>query len=259
MGRKLTFKIAPGFEMLENWVRNLPDFFSRNGTTIFKDRNEVKVFREAGFELNVKAFKIPNVINRYAYVYFRGSKAERSFKNALRFMDSGAATPRPVAFVECLAGGRLWESYYVTLHYKTDFTLRDVLNYQVPDRETILSKWVLFTWKHLHQKGLYHLDYSPGNTLIRKEGQDYQFAVVDLNRMKFMPVSFSLGIRNFRQLDTDEATLKLIASEYAVLRGEDVDKASGLLLKFDRGNKVFRRRKNNFKKKARSILKPAAK
>ncbi|MCX6013487.1 MAG: hypothetical protein NTV30_08805, partial [Chloroflexi bacterium] len=71
--------------------------------------------------------------------------------------------------------------------------------------------------------------------------------VVDLNRMKFMPVSFEEGIRNFRQLDTDEETLRLIAKEYAALCGRPVEKAIALLLKFDLKNKAYRRRKGNFK------------
>lgn len=256
MIKKNKYKVAPGFETLESWVKNLPDFFAVSGTTIFKDRNEVKVFEEQGWELNVKAFKIPNPVNRIAYVYFRGSKAARSFQNALRFTDAGASTPRPVAYLECLSNGRLSESYYISLNYQTDFTVRDVLNNLIPDKENILIQWIRFTWQHLHQQGIYHLDYSPGNTLIKRNGQQYNFAIVDLNRMKFTPVSFEKGVRNFRQLDTDEETLRLIASEYASLCGEPAGKAVEILLRFDQRNKAFRRRKNNFKEKVRTILKP---
>jgi len=256
MLKKIKYKIAPGFEALESWVKNLPDCFPVSGKTIFKDRNEVKVFEEQGFELNVKAFKIPNRVNRIAYVYFRGSKAARSFQNAMRFTDAGATTPGPVAYLECLSKGMLRESYYVSLNYHNDFTLRDVLNNLVPDKEKILIQWVRFTWQHLHQQGIYHLDYSPGNTLVRRNGQQYYFAVVDLNRMKFTTVNFEKGVQNFRQLDTDEETLRLIASEYASLCGEPAGKAIDILLRFDQQNKAFRRRKNNFKKNAGTILKP---
>jgi len=245
--RKIEYKIAPGFENLESWVKNLPGFYPEHGVSIFKDRNEVKVFEEQGYELNVKAFKLPNLVNRYVYVYLRGSKAARSFQNARRFLDSGASTPTPVAFVECLEHGKLKESFYISLNYHTDFTLRDVLNDEVPDKKNIVVQWVHFTWTQLHKNGIYHLDYSPGNTLIQKVDEQYQFAVVDLNRMKFIPVGFELGIQNFRQLDTDEETLRLIASEYAGLCGESDTKAIDLLLKFDRSNKNYRRRKGNFK------------
>ena len=248
MAKKMQFKIAPGFESLEGWIKTLPDFFPDHGISIFKDRNEVKVFETSGFELNVKAFRLPNLVNRYAYVYLRGSKAARSFQNALQFLDAGASTPLPVAYVECLLKGKLQESFYVSLNYRNDFTLRDVLNNLVPGKENILKQWVHFTWSHLHRKGIYHLDYSPGNTLIKRVEEKYNFAVVDLNRMKFMPVGFKKGIQNFRQLDTDEETLRLIATEYSFLCGEPPEKGIDLLLKFDQSNKAFRRWKGSFKK-----------
>jgi len=250
---RIQYKIAPGFEGLETWIKDLPGHFASNGVSIFKDRNEVRVFKEAGMELNVKAFKLPNLVNRFAYVYLRGSKAARSFQNACRFLEAGASTPAPVAYVECLSNGLLKESYYVTLHYNHGFTLRDVLNYLVPDRENILLQWVHFTWSQLHRNGIFHLDYSPGNTLIYKDIEKYKFSVVDLNRMEFTSVDFKKGIQNFRQLDTDEDTLRIIAAEYARLCNESAGKAISLLIRYDKSNKSYRRRKGNFKNWLRGI------
>ena len=244
---KVQYSIAPGFEVLENWVKQLPDLFPEHGTSIFKDRNEVKVFEEAGYQLNVKAFKLPNLVNRYVYVSLRGSKAARSFQNACYFLECGASTPVPVAFVECLSKGKLAESFYVSLQFPHDFTLRDVLNDLVPDKQNILLQWVRFTWNQLHKNSIYHLDYSPGNTLIQKSGNDYNYAVVDLNRMKFTTVDFEKGLQNFRQLDCDVDSLRLIASEYARLCGESSEKAVANLLKYDQQNKNYRRRKGKFK------------
>ena len=247
MGKRNQYLLAPGFETLEGWIKNLPSYFEGNGTSIFKDRNEVKIFEAQGLELNVKAFKLPNLVNRYAYVYLRGSKAARSFLNASHFLEYGASTPTPVAYVECISGGKLRESYYVSLNCRCDFTLRDVLNNLVPDKKNILLQWVHFTWKQLHNNGIFHLDYSPGTTLIKKEVDQYEFAVVDLNRMKFKAVGFEDGIRNFRQLDTDVETLKLIATEYATLCGKPAEQAINLLLKLDQRNKNYRHRKGSFK------------
>ncbi|MCE1199461.1 MAG: hypothetical protein LWW85_10875 [Marinilabiliales bacterium] len=244
---KTYYRLAPGFESLEPFVKDLPAIFPVRGETIFLDRNEVKVFHEGGYALNVKSFKLPNFINRFVYVYFRGSKAARSFANACRFLDAGAATPIPVGYLERTHGGRLQDSYYISLQYDHDFTLRDVLNGLIPDKERILLEFVRFTWQHLHKAGIYHLDYSPGNTLIRKTDDHYSFAVVDLNRMKFFPVGFEMGIRNFRQLDTDTETIRLIATTYAALCGESPEKAIAILLEYDRKNKAFRKRKGDFK------------
>ena len=239
-------KIAPGYEILEDWLKKLPEHFQNSGVSIFKDRNEVKVFNEMGFELNIKSFKVTHLINRFAYVYIRGSKAARSYLNALRLLASGASTPEPVAYVECLSKGILGESYYISLQYLHDFTLRDVLDYKISDRHNILIQWVNFTWLHLHKNGIFHLDYSPGNTLIRKEGEQYHFAIVDLNRMKFLPIDFEKGIQNFRLLHTDEETIKLIATQYAALCDFSAEKAVETLLKLDKDSKKFYGRKNKF-------------
>ncbi|MEI6274728.1 MAG: hypothetical protein WCP08_02005 [Prolixibacteraceae bacterium] len=247
MTKKIQFRIAPGFEALDSWVKSLPDHFPSGGRTIFKDRNEVKIFEVNGLELNVKSFRLPNLVNRYVYVYLRGSKAARSFRNALHLMDAGASTPEPVAYLECLAEGKLRESYYVSINYPHDFTLREVITGQVPDKENILKQWVWFNWFYLHQQGIYHLDNSPGNTLIRKDGTKYQFAVVDLNRMKFIAVDFEKGIQNFRQLDADKESVRLIATEYATLCKFSETKAIELLTKYDEKNKAYFRRKEKLK------------
>lgn len=243
---KIQYKIAPGYEFLEKWVKNLPVNFSSEGISIFKDRNEVKIFEEQGLRLNVKSFKVPHLINRFAYVYLRGSKAARSYQNAIRLLSAGAQTPAPVAYVECISMGVLSESFYVSMNYEHDFTLRDVLDDLVPDKQNILIQWVSFTYIHLHKNGIFHLDYSPGNTLIRKSGEKYSFSIVDLNRMTFVPIDFEKGIQNFRQLHADEETIRLIATEYARLCDMPANDAIELLLKYDQSNKNFRKRKDNF-------------
>ena len=251
---KIKYKIAPEFRDLESWISHLPQNFSANGETIFKSRNEVKVFTVGDYQLNVKAFKIPNLMNRIAYVYFRGSKAARSFNYARKFYSLGIPTPAAVGYVECTEGWGLRESYYVSVHYKYEFTLREVLNYQVADHDAILHQWVKFTYEKLHLNNIFHLDYSPGNTLISKCGNDYDFQIVDLNRMSFGPISFERGLFNFRQLDTDRQTLEFLASEYASLCHKDEGKAMKLLIDYDRQNKSGRRRRGKLKKLIRSIF-----
>jgi serine/threonine protein kinase len=243
----IQYKIAPGFEKLEQWVKNLPLIFSSSGFTVYKDRNVIKIFEELGFDLNVKSFKLPNLVNRFAYIYLRGSKAARSFQYARRFLDLGVLTPTPIAYVNCISNGQLAESFFVTLNYPYDFTLHEVLSNKVPDKENILKLWIRFTWEKLHKLNIFHKDYSPGNILINCSQGVYNFSIIDLNRMKFTPVGFELGIKNFCQLNADEQTLRLIASEYATLCGESVDKAITLLLSFDKKSKDFRRMKGELK------------
>lgn len=254
MTQKIKYKLAPGYESLDTWIRNLPEYFPDNGESIFKSRNEVKIFNVGEYRLNVKAFKVPNWINRLAYVYLRGSKAERSYDYACKFLSLDVPTPKAVGFVECLSHGLLGRSYYVSLHCDNDFTLREVLRYQVSDHDEILRQWVKFTYQKLHLNNIYHLDYSPGNTLIKKVDGRYEFNIVDLNRMSFREIDFEKGLQNFRQLDTDRQTLQLLASEYASLRGRDAGKAMRILINYDLKNKRSRHRHASIKQTLKSIF-----
>lgn len=251
---KIHWQLAADFQNLEQWTKDLPSYFADHGRTIFKARNEVKVFEVGGMELVVKSFKVPNPVNRLAYVHFRKSKAARSFANAHRLLKAGAATPTPVAFVERLANGLLADSYYITLNHPHDFTLREVLLNQVGDKEHILAQWVNFTYHQLYLNGIFHLDYSPGNTLIRRDQGSCHFAVVDLNRMRFMTVGFDQGLRGFCQLSADANTLAFIARTYAGLCNRPADQTVARLLQFDRRNncreQVRTRIKKWFRKRA---------
>ncbi len=251
---RIKYQIAPGFEHLEDWIRNLPDYFADNGQSIFKSRNEVKIFDVENLQLNVKAFKVPNLINRFAYVYLRGSKAERSYNYARKFLSLGIPTPLAIGFVECLSNGLLRKSYYISLHCHYDFTLREVLNYRISERDEILRQWMEFTYLKLHRNNIFHRDYSPGNVLINRIDDRYEFNIIDLNRMKFGNIDFNTGLKNFRQLDTDHGTLQLLASEYAKLRGQDEKKAFIRLSIYDRKNKLSRHGRGKIKRAFKSIF-----
>ncbi len=251
---KKRFEVAPAYAELKAWVGELNSTFTNSGISIFKSRNEVKIFTVGSYQLNVKSFKIPNLINQVVYVYFRGSKAERSFRYAQKLHELGVNTPAAVGFLDLVEVGLLKQSYYVSLHFNADYTLREVLNYKVDNREEILRQWVIFTFEKLHKNEIFHLDYSPGNTLIRCENGIYQFQIVDLNRMNFGSINFVKGLSNFRQLDTDIETLELIAKQYALICEQDQANATNLLLEFDQKNKSSRKFKSDVKQFFRSII-----
>jgi hypothetical protein len=243
MSEKIKYEIAPEFGELEPWIGQLPSNFSRSGETIFKLRNEVKVFNVGNYQLNVKAFKVPNLINRFVYVYFRGSKAARSYRYARKFLSLGIATPKAIGFVECTKNGLLTKSYYISLHLRYNYSLREALDFQVELRDEVLRQWVRFTYNKLHKNGIFHLDYSPGNTLITKTDGQFQFNIVDLNRMTFGPISFKKGLSNFCRLEVDHTTLGLIGREYALLRGENSEKAAKNIVD------IYRKGGTNLKKR----------
>ncbi len=63
-------------------------------------RNKIKLFELEGKTINIKSFKIPHLINKIAYKYFRKSKARRSYEYANRLIENGIGTPQPIAYAE---------------------------------------------------------------------------------------------------------------------------------------------------------------
>lgn len=181
------------------------------------DRNQIKVFESFENQINIKAFKPPNFINKLVYKSFRKSKAERSFNYANFLLSRGIGTPQPIAFIEEVSAVSLIRSFYVSEHLKTDLTFRDLIfQPHSEEKEEIIRAFTRFTFD-LHEKEIEFLDHSPGNTLIQLNNGDYQFFLVDLNRMNFRSLSFEERMKNFSRLTSKKEIVAIMAGEYARL------------------------------------------
>ena len=60
-------------------------------------RNTIKVIALDDIELNIKSFKKPGLINKFAYTYLRKSKAQRSYEFGSIMLSKGILTPQPIA------------------------------------------------------------------------------------------------------------------------------------------------------------------
>jgi len=185
-------------------------------------RNIIKLFEFEGKTINIKSFKIPNLINKIAYRYFRKSKARRSFEYATFLLEKEIGTPQPIAYFENYNWLGLKDSYYVSEHLNCDLTYRELIeipNY--PDYENILRQFTQFSF-YLHQKGIEFKDHSPGNTLIKKNNEGrYDFFLVDLNRMDFhREMSFELRMKNLCRLTPIKDMVAIMSNEYSKLSGE---------------------------------------
>jgi hypothetical protein len=65
------------------------------------DRNVIKLFDLNGQTNITKSFKVPNIVNKVAYKYFRKSKAPL-FEYATILLENGIGTPQPLAYYEKL-------------------------------------------------------------------------------------------------------------------------------------------------------------
>src|SRR5690606_2691542 len=164
------------------------------------DRNVIKSFDLDGEKINIKSFKKPNSFNSVVYKFIRKSKAKRSFEYADNLLKVGILTPFPIAYIEEFSALGLDRSYYISQHIEYDFDFRDLIHQpKFPDRVNILQQFTEFTFK-LHENNINFFDHSPGNTLIvKKPNNQYDFYLIDLNRMDVESMDFDKRMHNFRR------------------------------------------------------------
>lgn len=214
----MKYILSPSFEFLDKQISVSISQFESTGT-LFGDgkRNIIKLFELEGKTVNIKSFKIPNLINKIAYKYFRKSKARRSFEYATLLLEKGIGTPEPIAYLENYNWIGLKDSYYASEHLQCDLTYRELVEIpDFPDHENILRQFTQFSFL-LHQSGVEFLDHSPGNTLIKKatEGK-YEYFLVDLNRMNFhAQMDFQQRMKNLSRLTPQKEMIATMSNEYS--------------------------------------------
>lgn len=203
------------FEYLRPNIEGVPDTVHQDGEIIFRHRNVIYRTMLGGVDVTVKAFHVPALFNRIIYSYFRHSKARRSYENALKLLSLGVSTPEPIAYIEEYCSGLLTRSYYICRwqdgqeirHWETA-----VANYKEMVHE--LGGFMF----ELHEKGIFHRDFSPGNILFTiDEYGKYHFHLLDINRMQFGVSDRKKLYRNFRALNIESETETVrVGREYSV-------------------------------------------
>lgn len=247
---KLSLSYSPQYEYLKSSLESIREIFAGDDHSIHKARNELKVITLDGIKTVVKSFKIPHILNRVVYTFFRKSKAYKSYHNALRLQGLGISTPSPIALIEFYESGLLGESFFIAEFFDYDFTIRTPLLEPLVDRNQIFKAFVAYTYG-LHQKGVWHLDYSPGNILIKRTESGYHFSIVDINRMEFRSISPLEGCENFNKLWASDEELEIMGREYARLSGFNVAVTISEMQRHNNTNK----RTKNFKKALKRVLK----
>ncbi len=245
----IKYEINPKYALeFTDFLKNIKEHFSKNSDTIHKARNELKIISHNKVDTVVKSFRVPNIINQFAYAYLRGSKAKKSYLNGIELLKLEVETPEPIGYIEFYKKGLLQESFFVSKYQPYDSLIREPLyNSDFKDRENIIKQFAKFTYK-LHQKNIFHKDYSAGNTLVMsQENGKYDFSIVDINRMEFRKIDLNLAMQNFNKLWADKATLTIIAKEYAKIAQIDEAKAIKLIVKYDKELKAFVERRRAIK------------
>ena len=247
--------INPKYEYLRDWIEQMPSFFEGSGEIVYKARNILKVFSlKNGMDVNIKRYRKPHFCNRVVYTFFRKSKASRAYNNTLKIAEKGFETAEAVAFIEIKQNGLLSDSYFISLQCHDVKEIRECHYGPLLGNENLLEAFARYS-AALHDAGVYHLDYSPGNILYRNDNDKYTFILIDVNRMKFIPVSFDEGCKNFARLFVDDDIYQYIGKVYSESRRNTLGKDETARLIINYKNVFWKRKarqriiKNIFKKK----------
>jgi hypothetical protein len=210
----------------------LKSFFVEGNLIVKGSRNTIKSFDFNGEKVNVKFFKKPTFVKAIVYSFFRSSKAKRSFEYANYLLQHFIKTPFPIAYYEERnAFGLLKDSFYVSQHIDYNFTIRELIHDPLfPNRKIILEQFTEFTFL-LHEAKVNFLDHSPGNTLVVDNGNlNYDFYLIDLNRMKFEEMSLQKRMDNFKKMWLSKQMIQIVAKKYAELYNKDEQLLHSILL-----------------------------
>jgi len=236
----------------KDYLEIINNFNSQGKVIDDRGRNLIKSFEIKGQIINVKSFKIPHLLNQFIYKFFRPSKAKRSFEYACILSDKKIGTPKPLAYFEFTTFFALKRSYYFSEQIDYDLTFRELRSVpRYPDFENILRQFTRFTFS-FHEAGIFFKDHSPGNTLIMNNKGQYDFYLIDLNRMSFFELDLDARIKNFSKLTTDEEMMKIMSDEYAKLIHQPYEIVYSKMLEENQKFISKYNRRANFKKKIRN-------
>jgi len=218
--------ITPKYKALRAWIEAIPSSFSEMGTVIYQARNEIRRISHDGQEFCVKRYHKPRGINRIIYKFFRKPKAVRAYEYALKLNDKGIATPEPISIIMADDGF----SYLITPMSSLKRNFYEFRDGKIEGKEDIIRAFARFT-ADAHRKGIIHKDYSPGNILFDNINGEWQFEMVDINRMRFGNVDMQAGCANFCRLWGKRDFFEILADEYSKTMGYDYDETLRLILK----------------------------
>ena len=243
---RTSITIHPKFDFLKEYIKAIPATFESLPEVLYRDRNVIKKDEVSNVKLVIKSFGRVYLTNQIRYSFFYPSKAERAYSNGLRLLAEGFLPPEPVAFIECFKGGFLTQSYFISLH--SDFNpLASIISDDAPD--VLISDLVKFAHR-LHRHGIYHMDFSNGNILCKKQDGHFQFALVDNNRMRFRKFDYARGLKTFKRLGLSDMQLTLVAKEYSRLEEKNEFKTIKQIFHIMRTHQ----QRNRMKKQAKKIV-----
>lgn len=238
--------INPTYQNLEPVIQKIPQLFGELDEAMHMGRNEVKVLTIDNTKFVIKRFKKITVANRIIYRFFRKSKAQRSYFNAVKLLEKGINTPEPIAYIDQYSSLKLRDSYFVSAF--VDAKGIDEVDLEKKNKSFIVS-FAQFLY-YLHQHDVFHQDLNISNVLVEQPVPGtYQFYLIDNNRMRFRKPNKRRVIKNLRHLGAMPLwAFMVLVDSYAHFAGVKSYKMAYKLLVSKRKNHINRKTKSTLKK-----------
>ncbi len=222
--------VNPKYEHLTGFLSQIPAGTVEAEEVYKRNRNLVTRVSHEGIDMVVKQFKTPSNLNRLIYTWLRRSKAQRSFEFAQKLLAAGIDTAEPIAYIEIKQSGLFRTGYFISrfIGHKLLFKI-DVHPFDIGANEGLIRDFAQFT-ADMHAKHIFHKDYNSGNIFYHKEGDHYEFSLIDINRMRFRKPTRNNVLDGFDRLTLSRIPTVEISAAYAVVRGWNPDKLSGAVL-----------------------------
>jgi lipopolysaccharide kinase (Kdo/WaaP) family protein len=201
---------------LKDQLEAIPDQFDSAGEVIYKDRNILRKVTLDGKDFVIKSYNKHTLFNRFAYKWFRQSKAQRAYENSFLLLSKNINTPEAVAYIECTNPLFLTNSYCITLYEEYPYKLECILEPGIELPVDLLKAFAVFIF-NFHRHNMYHKDFSLGNILFKKENEQYQFAIVDINRLSIKKMTLNKRIKSLLRLEMSAEMIDVVVGEYAKL------------------------------------------
>ena len=221
--------VSPRYEALSEYVHSIPSLPAESlGTVIYHIRNTVYRTSVHGVDIVTKQYRVPHLLNRFAYAHLRPSKAERAYSYALRLQEKGILTPEPIAYICEYSCGLLRRSFFIS--QAVDATDADRLLAAGGDNRqqaiTAMAKTLMALRKH----GIVNPDLNPRNVMLDANYQPY---LIDINRLQFGADGGcdSKFAEHFKRIADDLPTTLDIARRYAEMAHLDADSIAAIAQK----------------------------
>lgn len=219
----MKYFIHKEYRELESWIHAIPFQKMEEDHVFCENRNRVVLTHYQGKAMVIKKYKRPLLFNRIVYSFIRKSKPERAYFNALRLQQMGIKTACPIAYIVEKKYG-LYDIGWFVSEYVQAPTLKEVCADLPLDKLEKLSYDFAIFSHDVFKKGVIDKDFNSSNIMVREDSGNYQFALIDVNRIKWGESNLAEQMRTMERLDLKPMEMTVILSMYAQLCESDLDK-----------------------------------